>query len=286
MPDVVGNNEWAGNVQKVVQGVIDQDIKKANANCYPDRPDDFLKIEFNPTIKIIGHKKDHTSFYLDMFPQWKNIDTSNIDDLHATDIRKQMFELEQLDGTGIPEKIVDYLNAFMNKEEFDNLKNEYDHIQDYRKGWANSPHPPIFNTVDAVVVQSGHVLLIRRRHAPGKGLWALPGGFVNQHERINDAVVRELKEETKIKVPEPVLRSKVEAEVMKVFDDPKRSLRGRTITFAYYIELPPGPLPRVRGSDDADKAKWVPLSTFDKMEDQLFEDHYRITKHFINAAND
>ena len=280
IPDVVGNTTWVGNVQSVVAKVISHDIK--HETC------DFLDINFEPTITIIGHKKDHSTFYLDMFPQWKHIDMELIDDLHATDVRAQMFELQQIDNNGsVPSPIIDYLNAFMNSDTFDNIKAEYDFIQTYRKGWADLPYAPVFNTVDAVVIQSGHVLLIRRRSMPGKGTWALPGGFINQNERINDAVIRELREETKIKVPLPVLRSKVEnPNNMKVFDDPKRSLRGRTITFAYYIELPPGPLPKVKGSDDADKAKWVPLNVFDKMESQLFEDHYRIVQHFINASDE
>jgi len=319
-PDIVGNTEWAGNVQKVVRGVVDDDIRKENQNCGAFNADGFLDIEFDPTIKLIGHKKDHTSFYLDMFPQWKGIKTDNIDDLHATDIREMMFEDEKIPTVGIPSKIVDYLNAFMNSEIFENLKDEYDHIQKYKKAWnwkqtindfivndlpklgdcdpltilsllrdnnIVAPHAPTFNTVDAVVVQSGHILLIRRRSAPGKGLWALPGGFINEYEEIEDAVVRELREETKIKVPEIVIRSKVEnSQNMKMFSAPQRSLRGRTITYAYYVELPPGALPRVRGSDDAEKAKWVPLSTFDKMEDQLFEDHFRIANHFIHSAED
>jgi len=138
--------------------------------------------------------------------------------------------------------------------------------------------------VDAVVVQSGHILLVRRRAEPGKGLWALPGGHVGD-DRVIDAVIRELREETKLKVPEGVLRGKAQiTRNQQVFDDPGRSLRGRTITHAFYLELEPGPLPKVRGSDDADKAKWVPLSTFSQMEPQLFEDHFHIANYFLGEA--
>ena len=64
-------------------------------------------------------------------------------------------------------------------------------------------------TVDAVVVQSGHILLVKRGDMPGKGLWALPGGFLNQEETMLDGAIRELKEETKIKVPVPVLKGSI-----------------------------------------------------------------------------
>ena len=261
IPDAHSDNAWVVSVQDTVNDIIKQDGIK------------------DPSIRLIGHKKDFTSFYIDMFPQWNPIEVDNIDDIHATDIRKKMFERGTVTSNDIPKSIVRYLEAFMNTETFEMLSQEYDFIQAYKKAWAVAPYEPIFVTVDAVVVQSGHVLLVRRRAAPGKGTWALPGGFLNPNERIKDAMIRELREETKLKVPIPVLKGNIKD--TKVFDDPKRSLRGRTVTHAYYIELPPGPLPKVKGSDDADKAKWVSLSTFEKMQNQMFEDHFFIVNHFV-----
>ena len=139
------------------------------------------------------------------------------------------------------------------------------------------PYAPTFLTCDAVVVQSGHVLLVKRGANPGKGLWALPGGFVNQNERIQDACMRELREETRLKVPLPVLHGSVKNK--EVFDHPDRSLRGRTVTQAFYIELPPGKLPQVKGGDDAASAKWVPLAFV--REEEMYEDHYHILTHFL-----
>ena len=124
-----------------------------------------------------------------------------------------------------------------------------------------------------MVVQSGHVLLVERGAMPGKGLWALPGGFLEQSERTEDGMLRELKEETKIKVPVPVLRGSIVAS--KVFDDPHRSSRGRTITHAFLVHLQPDvQLPRVKGSDDAAKARWFPLSEVKR--EMMFEDHLDI----------
>lgn len=278
LSDVVGDTVWSLQVQEQVADVVNHDI----------RTQEFLDVNFKPVIKMIGHEKDQSSYYLKMFPQWKGIEVENIDDLHATDIRNMMFEKGEVDwGVSVPSGIRDYIGAFMLTEAYETLWSEYNFIKQYKQAWDKAPYPPTFNTVDAVVVQSGHILLVRRRAAPGKGLWALPGGFLNADERITDAVIRELREETKLKTPLPVLQGKIEnGKNMKVFDDPKRSLRGRTITFAHYFELKSGPLPKVKGSDDADKAKWVPLSVFNKMEDQLFEDHFRIVQHFVDSSED
>ncbi|MFP3686240.1 NUDIX domain-containing protein, partial [Bacillus sp. SIMBA_026] len=86
------------------------------------------------------------------------------------------------------------------------LLEEQQLLDQYRQAWSQAPYPPIFVTVNAVVVQSGHVLLVKRNASPGKGLFALPGGFINPHERLLDACLRELRERLRLKVPEPVLK--------------------------------------------------------------------------------
>ncbi|MBF9662185.1 NUDIX domain-containing protein, partial [Streptococcus pseudopneumoniae] len=82
--------------------------------------------------------------------------------------------------------------------------------------------------VDAVIVWQGHVLMVKRRSEPGKGLWAMPGGFVNAatDKSIVSAMTRELKEETGLKLPP----AQVAGAKSKVYDALERSARGRTIT--------------------------------------------------------
>lgn len=265
--DIMYNDQlWA----RQVQGIIEQ-LTSAIAMGTPG--DD-------PKIGIMGHSKDETSYYLKMFPQWELIDVDNIEDMHATDIRNALFtadsedDFELMIGRNLPVGIHDWLRTFMLKPEYEQLVREYEFIKKYKEAWNSAPYAPTFVTVDSVVIQAGHVLLVRRRAEPGKGTYAMPGGFVGHDERIIDATIRELREETKLKVPAPVLRGSIKKQ--KVYDKPDRSLRGRTITHASLIELSPGPLPKVKGSDDADKAVWVPLSTFARMEDQMFEDHWHI----------
>ncbi len=163
---------------------------------------------------------------------------------------------------------------------WDTLYSEYQMVKKYKEAWKAAPFPPTFMTVDAVVVQSGHILLVKRGDMPGKGLWALPGGFLNQDETMLDGAIRELKEETKIKVPVPVLKGSIKGS--KTFDAPNRSSRGRTITQAFHIDLGVGELPKVKGSDDAEKAFWVPFK--DVKQEKMFEDHFFIIDNFLNIG--
>ena len=235
-------------------------------------------------VGIIGHKKDDSSFYLDMFPQWGYEDVELVEFLSAVDVRDLYFKYtfnSNFIKNVVPESTYESLMAFRQSEEFAQIIREREFVANYKKQYASLPYPPIFSTADAVVIQSGHVLMIKRRSEPGKGLWALPGGFVNAgtDKSVEDAAIRELREETGIKVPAPVLRGSIVRS--RVFDAIDRSARGRTITHAFYIELPDGELPRVKGLDDAEKARWVPIA--EVRSEECFEDHYEIIQHFLGA---
>jgi bifunctional NMN adenylyltransferase/nudix hydrolase len=226
-------------------------------------------------IALIGHKKDSSSFYLSLFPQWEFIATENFLDLAATKIRDAFFAGAAAEYEAIvPPAVAAFLKDFTMKPGYEALVREADFIRKYRAQFADLPYPPIFTTVDAVVIQSGHLLLVRRKDYPGRGLWALPGGFLDAGEKLDDAWLRELKEETKIDVPEPVLRGSLVTS--QVFDDPFRSSRGRTITHAYLVHLKPGELPRVKASSDAKAVRWIPLAEVRSSE--LFEDHFHIVQ--------
>lgn len=236
----------------------------------------------NKNIAITGYNKDSSSYYLKNFPQWEYIDMNNIDGLNATDIRTSYFSSGLIPAPNeyIPEEVFEYLKKFKETEEYKSLVNEYKFIQDYKKQFSSLKYPPIFVTTDAIVIQSGHVLLIKRKSYPGKGLFALPGGFIKNDEKIIDAMIRELKEETRIKVPIPVLLGHIKNE--KVFDAVDRSLRGRTITHAFLIELESGPLPLIKSASDSEKTVWLPLNEVLNKPEMFFEDHYQILNYFIN----
>lgn len=272
---IYNDNMWLRDVQRAVNDV------------------DWSLPTTQKKIGIIGHSKDDSSYYLQMFPQWDPLEMDNIDDINATDVREiYLNPLWTLVGGGskfetnvkdkLPAAVGDYLMKFKDTEAYVQLAEEYEFINRYKLQWANVPYDVNFTTTDAVVVQSGHVLLIQRRANPGKNLWALPGGFLQKGKRLQDSMISELREETKLNVPVKVLVGNIKG--IEVFDHENRSLRGRTITHAYYITLPPGPLSKVKGSDDAKKARWVPVAEALEMGDQLFEDHIHILRHFIGEA--
>lgn len=239
-------------------------------------------------IAIIGFFKDRSSYYLNLFPQWNFEEFYCADkkllNLNATLIREKFFCENDDWQEFLPPQAATILEIFKETETFTHLQKEFQYLQKYKADtrFVGVNFEPTFITTDAVVVQSGHVLVIRRGHQPGKGLLALPGGFLAGGATLEDNAIKELKEETHIKVAAQVLRGSIKAS--HVFDYPERSQRGRTITHAYFIELAPDlkeGLPRVKGGDDAAKAFWLPLSALGEKEDEFFEDHIHIVKYFL-----
>ena len=127
------------------------------------------------------------------------------------------------------------------------------------------PRPAV--TADCVVIakeKEPKVLLIQRGNEPFKGCWAFPGGFMNMDETTEQCAVRELEEETGLKVAE----IKQIGAYSKVDRDP----RGRTVTVAYLVVIDKPET--VFGLDDAAKAQWFPISGLPK----LAFDHEEIMK--------
>ncbi len=242
----------------------------------------------NAKVAIIGFFKDRSSYYLNLFPQW-NFEEFYCSDkkflsINGTKIREMYFAADSGWKTLVPATAAKYLDIFRETEFFPHLKSEFEYIRKYKEDtrFVGVPFDPVFLTTDAIVVQSGHILVVRRRVHPGKGLLALPGGFLKADMTLEDNAIRELKEETQIKVPAAVLRGSIKNS--HAFDYPERSQRGRTVTFAYFIELEPSlkdGLPKVKGGDDAAKAFWLPLSALGEKEDEFFEDHISIIRYFL-----
>lgn len=223
-------------------------------------------------IALVGHSKDHSSYYLREFPQWKSIEVPNYKGFNSTAIRERYLDKYVVLHDQVHPNVDKMLIDWELTDAFGDVSNEYAAIKAYKEKWKNTPFPVTFNTVDGVVTQGGHVLLVERDDYPGKGLVALPGGFLDPGETLEQAVVRELNEETGLKVSKRTLQTCVVKR--KTYDDPYRSSRGRTITHAFHIDLDRGPdvsLPKVKGGSDAKRAFWLPIGQIEPLV--MFEDH-------------
>ncbi len=229
-------------------------------------------------IGLIGCEKDHTSFYLKLFPQWKNVGVAFLSPLNATAIREMWYKNEWerafLSGNVISDSVFSIIEKMKEKQE--SLKAEYDYVKSYQETWGKGP----FLTADALVQVGGNILLIKRGREYGQGLYALPGGFLGENEKFLDGSIRELKEETRLKVPVPVLKGSLKGEM--TCDEPHRSARSRIISKCFHFKLEnETSLPEVRGSDDADWAGFVDFSSL--KEEDFFEDHYHIIEKMIGV---
>jgi 8-oxo-dGTP diphosphatase len=109
-------------------------------------------------------------------------------------------------------------------------------------------------TCDGVLVQDGNLLLVRRGRDPCKGKYALPGGIVEYGERVEDCVMREVKEETGVR--------SVVNRLVGVFSDPGRDPRGHFVTLLFELKMTGGSL---AGGDDAESANFFPLDRLPPM---------------------
>ena len=246
----------------------------------------------HPSVALIASLDDSTAAALRDRAGWHLVPAVDRSGLGSAAIRDALFgatpqgagaALAAL-GDVLAPGSADFLRAWLELPYVEPLRAGWAALREQALAWAGSPYPPVFVTVDAVVRCAGQVLLIVRDRHPGLGLNALPGGFIEQDETLYAAAVRELAEETQLKLLDTTLRASLRG--VEVFDAPQRSQRGRTITHAHCFDLGERAPPDVLGGDDAASARWVPIVELAAMEDSFLDDHFQILDHFLGLTHD
>jgi bifunctional NMN adenylyltransferase/nudix hydrolase len=243
-----------------------------------------------PAILLLGHRKDATSDYLLNFPGWQFASVERVGAVNAWALRDAFFGNA---GTNLdaalaalvdqaPPSTLAFLRTWAALPVFAELVLEWTMLREYKAAWAFAPYPPVFVTVDAIVRCADQVLLIRRGQAPGKGLYAVPGGFIEPRETAYQSALRELKEETRMSLLAATMRHSLKATA--VFDHPDRSQRGRTITHAHYFDLGDRELPETVAGDDAAAVEWVAIDKLATIEDRFLDDHFHMLDHFLGLT--
>lgn len=324
-------SEWVERTYRTVdqawEGVVEQD---------PTAPQ-------VPNVALIGHAKDATSYYLNLFPRWGEIRVPKHQEMAATHVRGSLFGsyagtcellerffpqeavtahadacsvtkvLRQILNTTtpaflaaytdmarqqaqaflalpdtttvLPTAVIGLMKDFMGSDAFETLAHEQAHVFKGKYAWRLAPYLPVFVTADAVVRRNGRVLMVKRANFPGKGLWALPGGFLEQDETLLECALRELDEETLLSTDRGQLKNALVGSEM--FDAPFRSSRGRTVTHAHYFDLPSQAAAHTKtggqpGDTETQAIDWLDPTSLRR--DEVFEDHYsiiaRAEKHF------
>ncbi len=122
-------------------------------------------------------------------------------------------------------------------------------------------------TVDGIIFIDKKICLIKRKNEPFKGKWALPGGYIEYSEKVEDAVVREIYEETGLITSINFL--------LGVYSDPNRDPRGHTISIVYSLNIIKGEL---KSGDDALDVKFFKIKD---IPEELSFDHEQIINDFL-----
>jgi len=228
-------------------------------------------------IALVGYRKDATSVYLGSFPGWDWVDTGRQGPLDATPLRERLLGAEPLpeileglrDAVDVP--VLEFLAAWGNGPLRQELSEELAATRRDAANWGDGP----FVTVDVLVRAADSVLLIRRAKRPGRGLLAMPGGFLMDGEPREQGALRVLREETGLSLDD--LRPAREM----LFSHPGRSQRARIATHAFLFEAFRDGLPDPIPGPGVASVSWWKDGELASREEQFFEDHFHILSSFL-----
>lgn len=263
-------HRWEYEIQDLVHDVVLNDL-----NGGPGKPR--LHGLCERYIGLVCPRKDkETSEYLDLFQRWEHVEIDVMEPMNATDVRAAMFDTGGYRSM-VPVATQLVIDNVVPNGELVRVRDEYQYIKSYKEMWKTAPFPPMFITVDNVVIHRQNILLIKRGGQPGNGLWALPGGFHEVGQTLWNSALRELHEETTLKGVEDYFVG------THAFDNPSRSQLGAMVTHGFLFVIPDEvDVPLVEGQDDAAHAEWFPLAN---LEPQIMhDDHFWIVEHFFQEG--
>lgn len=238
-------------------------------------------------IAIIGHEKDETSYYIQALEKTLGIDFIPVNNTHtanATDLRNVWLnpgmnhDHVKKNIKILPENILNFIYDKIDKKELKRLRDEWIEVYEGKK-----KYPGTSVAADAIVTCAGFVLVGERKGKVGRGQIAFPGGFISEKDiHLVDTCIRELREETRLKVAEPILRGSVKKS--KLYSHKLRDVRGRIVTEVFHIDLKIDPkkgLPLVKADDDFKNARWVPIYWLQQNPQLVFADHWEIFENLV-----
>lgn len=228
-------------------------------------------------IGIIGCDKDGSSYYLKSFPNREVVCIEQHGNYHSTQIRKGLF-MGILNPVVFPYELLDYIESHVyGSAWFKELTEEFAWLENYKKSIAEE-YPPTFCTADVIAHNSegSHVVLVTRKNHPGKGLLALPGGFVHPEETTIFAALRELQEETGI------IKRDGDLCDSSWIETPGRDQRARIITHVFSFIVYDHEIEQLKAGDDAEKVHWYPVQLIKTNMENFYADHGLIlAEHFF-----
>jgi bifunctional NMN adenylyltransferase/nudix hydrolase len=242
---------------------------------------------------LFGHTKPDTG-YLQDFKLWPYEELHSGWDGCATEMRDKEFSFAEMGQDNVT--FSDHLQ--LTGQELHNLLADRKALQKEAKDFATYLYKDTLQFVcsDVVVECAGHVLMIKRGNSPGLGCWAWPGGFKENNETFYECALRELRQETGLRIPLPALMSSAvefegnkmpEAQLVnyKIYDSPDRDMGIPRITVAYHLKVQPnrdGTMPKTKARDDARETQWVPFYDF-LNHYKCHSDHQDIGYDLLNA---
>lgn len=263
---------WAGNVRTAI------DLHLRNHILDPHET----------KIVLVGNDEFESSKYLNAFPEYETMKveaaTSKGVTLDATDLKDSIFfdkfereELCTIYGTAEIYQLMAWMEG--NSDAVKKIRSDAENCRNHRVGLIRSSkgygHEFPMNCAEAIVVQSGHILLIEREGSGG--ILSLPGLPLDR-ETAQDAAIRALHEQAGLGVDKAQLQSVLVKRM--VFDHLERSDRGWLRTEAFNFELEDASKQaKIRAGTGVKRAQWLPINQL--TPDVMYEDHFDIIHSMI-----